>query len=79
MSTTTQFTPPAGQQLLNAGEVTQRLRCHANTLDRLIATGAFPTPIRYGPPAHGRKRWWLVATVEAWLAGQAGGASHAAS
>lgn len=50
--------------LLRKSDVAARCDVHFATLDRWVAAGAFPAPIRLGP----KTLVWRTSTVAAWLA-----------
>ena len=55
--------PPEAPALLTQAEVARQLRVDPRTLQRMVAAGEFPPPIRISP---GRSRWRQV-VVDAWF------------
>jgi prophage regulatory protein len=51
------------QELLSIKEVHRRVKLSASTINRYVAAGSFPKPIKLGP---GRVAW-IEAEVAAWI------------
>jgi prophage regulatory protein len=50
--------------LLRKADVAARCAVHFATLDRWVAAGTFPAPLRFGP----KTLVWKTSTVQSWLA-----------
>lgn len=66
--------PQRPKTVLREKEVTRRIKQSASSIDRMIAEGTFPKPIRLGQRAKG----WFEHEVDEWLDARAAERDRAA-